>query len=300
MGTPEFALPALAALVASGHEVVAVYSQPPRPKNRGHKLTKSPVHQLAEQHGIPVCTPTSLKSEEAQAEFAALEPDIAVVAAYGLILPQAILDAPTYGCINIHPSALPRWRGAAPIQRTIMAGDATTEICMMKMDTGLDTGDVVLRSDPITIPEHMNAGALHDLLAEQSAPLLLEALEQIAGGTATTTPQSTEGVTYAEKITKEEARIDWSRPATEILSHIRGLSPFPGATTMLDGELQKIYQAAPGAGAGDVGTVLDDKLTIACSKGSIQLLEVQKPGKPRMDAEAFLRGHPVAKGTRLG
>ena len=322
MGTPEFALPTLEALVASEHEVIAAYSQPPRPKNRGHKLTPSPVHKLAEKHGIPVYTPTSLKSEEAQAEFAALKPDIAVVVAYGLLLPQAILDAPAHGCINIHPSALPRWRGAAPLQRTIMAGDDTTEICIMKMDAGLDTGDVYLRSALITIDDNMNAGDLHDMLAEQSAPLLLQTLSQIAAGNADATLQADDGVTYADKISKECCRIDWSWPAAKIHNHIRGLSPFPGAWTVLDGKVLKVYKAnivdietgeasrpsessagttSPhGQEVAKPGSIINDQLTIHCKDGTIQLLEVQKPGKPRMDADAFLRGHPVAKGAKLG
>lgn len=303
MGTPEFALPALEALIASEHNILAAYTQPPRPKGRGQKMQASPVHQLAKKHGIPVYTPTSLKSPEAQAEFAALKPDLAVVVAYGLILPQAILDAPTHGCVNIHPSALPRWRGAAPIQRPIMAGDKTTQICIMKMDAGLDTGDVYLRSDPIEIDEDMNAGQLHNLLAIQSADLLLEAIADIASGAAKVIPQSDDGVTYADKISKEEAHINWSWPAEKIHNHIRGLSPFPGATTLLNGEVLKVYKSIipPPTGKGICGVTTDNTLTITCGDGAVvQLLEIQKPGKPRMSAEEFLRGHPVAKGTKLG
>lgn len=312
MGTPEFALPTLAALIASKHEVVAVYSQPPRPKGRGQKLQPSKVQQLAEAHGIAAYHPTTLRTPEAQAEFAALGADVAVVAAYGLILPQAILDAPIYGCVNIHPSALPRWRGAAPIQRTIMAGDATTEICIMKMDAGLDTGDVYARSAQMIIADDASAGELHDTLAEQSAPLLLNTLDDIAAGDATATPQSQSGITYAEKITKEQCQIDWSQSADRIHNHIRGLAPYPGAWTMLGGEVLKVFKAGDrGLGIGDwgsndrdgmqTGVTTNDQLTIRCGDGrAIQLLEVQKPGKPRMNADVFLRGHPVATGTKLG
>ena len=306
MGTPEFALPALEALIGSAHEVIAVYSQPPRPKNRGHKMTPSPTHQLAEKHGIPVFTPTSLKSEEAQAEFAALKADIAVVAAYGLILPQAILDAPTHSCINIHPSALPRWRGAAPIQRPIMAGDTTTEICMMKMDAGLDTGDVYLRSGPITIPDDMNAGALHDLLAEQSTPLLLEALEQIANGTATATPQAKDDITYANKITKEEARIDWSKSAIEIYDHIRGLAPHPGAFfefqnerfKILEAEINQTDMSKYGFNAAP-GTVIDKHMVVACGSGLLHPYIIQRSGSKPMNVQDFLNGYKIPEGSLL-
>lgn len=301
MGTPAFALPALEALISSEHEVVSVYSQPPRPRGRGHKLQLSPTHELAQMHGIPVFTPATLKAAEAQAEFAALDADIAVVVAYGLILPQAILNAPTHGCVNIHPSALPRWRGAAPIQRTIMAGDTTTEICIMNMDAGLDTGDVYLRSETVAIAPEMNAGNLHDVLAKRSAPLLIQTLEAIASGAATATPQAEDGVTYADKIRKEESRIDWSWPAEKIKHHIRGLAPSPGATTMLGGEVLKVYSAryTNRVHHADAGTALDSSLSIACADGTVQLLEVQKAGKPRMSSEAFLRGHPVAKGAKF-
>lgn len=316
MGTPEFAVPTLEALLASNQNVVAVYSQPPRPKGRGQKLQNSPIHALAETHGIPVFTPTSLKSTDAQTELAALNADVAVVVAYGLLLPQVILDAPTHGCINIHPSSLPRWRGAAPIQRTIMAGDSSTEICIMKMDAGLDTGGVYLRSAPIPIPMDMNAGALHDQLAHDAAPLLLEVLNKIAAEKAIAAPQQLEGATYANKITKEDCRIDWNKSAEEIVNHIRGLAPHPGATCLLDGEVLKVYRARIVQNLGESsrtsevkfhGRVVEEpgdkskELTILCGDGNtIQLLEVQKAGKPRMSIDAFLRGHGVAKGSVLG
>ncbi|MBY0354667.1 MAG: methionyl-tRNA formyltransferase, partial [Rickettsiales bacterium] len=228
MGTPAFALPTLQALIDSTHEVVAVYCQPPRPAGRGQKPQPSPVQRLAEMHAIPVYYPTSLRDSEVQATFNSHAADAAIVAAYGLLLPPPILNAYRYGCINIHPSDLPRWRGAAPIQRTIMAGDADTAICIMHMDEGLDTGDVLLRK-PLTIPANSDAGWLHDWLAAQSAPLLLEALQQLQAGTACPTQQSAAGITYASKISKQEAALDWQRPAHELLQQIRGLVPSPCA-----------------------------------------------------------------------
>lgn len=308
MGTPAFALPALQALIDSDHEVVAVYSQPPRPAGRGQKLRPSAVQTLAEQHGIDVYTPTSLKSEEVQAKFAAHGADAAIVAAYGLILPPAILAACPQGCINIHPSKLPRWRGAAPLQRTIMAGDTETAIVIMQMDAGLDTGDRLAIKD-YAITEGMTSGELHDWLAGEAAPLLLDALKQLEQGGITPTPQSKKGVTYADKINKEEAAIDWSKSATDIAHHIHGLSPFPGATTMLAGEPIKIYRVAIGhpeafteASEGNViqpGTTLDDQLTIACGQGTLKILQLQRPGSKRLLKDDFLRGHPIGAGTKL-
>jgi methionyl-tRNA formyltransferase len=299
MGTPAFAVPTLEALIASPHEVVAVYTQPPRPAGRGQKLTPSPVHQLAERHGIPVLTPTSLKSAETQKAFRAHRADAAIVAAYGLLLPRPILEACPYGCINIHPSDLPRWRGAAPLQRTIMAGDTHSALCIMQMDDGLDTGDVLLRA-PFTIPDGMTAGALHDYAATASPPLLLQALEAVAAGKARPVKQATEGVTYAAKISKEEAAIDWTRPATEVRQHILGLSPFPGATFDLAGERWKALSAELAEGNGAAGVALDDALTIACGESAVRLLTVQRPGKAAMSAAEALRGHLVPAGTRLG
>lgn len=294
MGTPDFAVPTLRALHQQGHEMVAVYSQPPRPAGRGQKETSSPVQAYAEANGLPVFTPVSLKHENLP------DADVAVVAAYGLLLPKHILQAPRHGCLNVHPSLLPRWRGAAPIQRTIMAGDTETAMCIMQMDEGLDTGDILL-CEPYAIPPGTDAGQLHDTMAETGARLMLEALSQLERGTLAPRRQSTEGVTYASKIKKEEARISWELPAREILHKILGLSPFPGATFRLGEEIIKVFAAveAPGTDAAP-GTLLDDRLTIACGSGTaLRLLEVQRPGKKRMMAEEMLRGTPVPAGTKL-
>ena len=282
MGTPEFAVPTLQALIDSpDHEVVAVYSQPPRPAGRGHHETPSPTHQLALKTGIPVFTPTSLKSPEAQEQFAAHQADLAVVAAYGLLLPQPILDAYPLGCINIHPSDLPRWRGAAPIQRTIMAGDTHSAMCIMQMDAGLDTGDVLLRQ-PVRVPATTTAGELHDKMAALGAECLLKTLEM--HGRLQPYKQSAEGVTYAHKITKDEALIDWTRPAPEILHHIRGMNPYPAAQTDIAGERIKIFAA-------ELSTAPHAPLTFACGDGQhLRLTELQRPGKKRMSAEDALRG----------
>lgn len=299
MGTPAFAVPALQALIASHHTVVAVYSQPPRPAGRGLKLTPSPVHQLAQQHGIPVFTPTTLKTPEAQAELRALGADIAVVAAYGLLLPQTVLDAPTYGCINIHPSDLPRWRGAAPIQRTLMAGDTHTACCIIQLEAGLDTGPILLR-EPYTIPPGMNAGGLHDVMAELGAGQILEVLRRIESGALTSQPQSTSGVTYAEKITKDDRALDFTQPVSALLSQIHGLSPTPAATVMLNHEIIKVFWAEACAGDASLppGIVLDDALALNGVDGEgLRLLELQRPGKSRQHAAQFLQGFPVSKGT---
>ncbi len=302
MGTPDFAVPALQALLQSPHEVVAVYSQPPRPAGRGLKLTPSPVQKLAEQHAIPVFTPSSLKTAEAQAEFSQHQADIAVVAAYGLLLPQAILDAPRFGCINIHPSDLPRWRGAAPIQRTLMAGDTETACCVMQLELGLDTGPI-LRRDAYTIPPEMDAGELHRIMAEIGAQQVLAVLEQFASDTPPlATPQASEGVTHAEKISKAERPLDWSRPAIALQHHIRGLSPAPAATAEIAGETVKILRATVEAGAPQkaAGEALDDNLLINAGNGSaLRLLELQRPGKNRQTAAQFLQGIPVAKGSQV-
>ncbi len=296
MGTPDFAVPTLAALIASEHDIIAVYSQPPRPAGRGHKQQPSPVHLLAESHGIPVYHPVSLKGEAEQHAFQSLNADIAVVAAYGLLLPPPILSGTRLGCINVHPSDLPRWRGAAPIQRTIMAGDRTTAMCIMQMNVGLDTGDILLKRS-VTIPPEWNAGDLHDQMAQLGAEMILDTLAQI--GTLTPQPQSADGVTYAHKITKEQLRIDWSLPAQDVLNHIRGLAPYPAATTMLGDELLKISQARLAAGSGPAGMVLDNALLIACGSGAIQLLELQRAGKKRMSADELLRGLAIEKGTKF-
>ena len=267
MGTPAFAAVALKALLDAGHEVIAVYSQPPRPKGRGMETQKSPVHMLADEQGIAVRTPASLRSAEEGAAFAALQPDVAVVAAYGLILPKAVLDAPRHGCLNIHASLLPRWRGAAPIQRAIMAGDVRTGVTIMQMEAGLDTGPMLLKED-LPIAADMNAGALHDVLAEMGARLIVQALDQLPG--LKPVPQPAEGVTYAAKITKEECRIDWCRSVAELDRHIRGLSPAPGAFTEIDGERLTILAADLAPGSGAPGTVIDDRLTIACGEGALR------------------------------
>ena len=267
MGTPDFAVPTLAALVAAGHDVVAVYSQPPRKAGRGENLRPSPVHAWAEAHGLEVRTPTSLRKAEAQAELAALDADAGVVAAYGLILPKEVLEAPRLGCFNVHASLLPRWRGAAPIQRAIMAGDAETGITIMAMDEGLDTGPMLL-TERVPIGPATTAGNLHDALAEIGGPLMVRALAGIADGTLSPTQQPDDGVTYAAKIDKAEARIDWSRPAVELDRLVRGLSPFPGAWFEVGGERVKLLLAAPTTGSGDAGTVLDDHPTIACGDGT--------------------------------
>lgn len=300
MGTPLFALPALRALYESEHEVVAVYTQPPRPAGRGQKEQKSPVHQFADDNNIAVYTPVSLKTEEAQKEFASHKADVAVVAAYGLLLPEEILQACPSGCINIHPSLLPRWRGAAPIQRTIMAGDIITGICIMQMDVGLDTGDILLKEDNIKISNH-NAGELHDLLAEKSAALLLNALRQL--DTLKPMKQAEEGVIYAKKITKEERAINWASKAQEIYNQIRGLSPQPAAYFTYNGENIKIFSAnlveTSDNNQFPVGSTVDDELTIACEDGLLKIEEVQRPNKKRMHASEMLKSFPINKGVRL-
>jgi methionyl-tRNA formyltransferase len=301
MGTPDFAVPALRGLIESGHRIAAAYSQPPRPAGRGQQLRPSPVQQLAEQSGIPVYTPLNFKSPESIEELRALRADIAVVAAYGLLLPKAVLEAFPKGCINIHPSALPRWRGAAPIHRTVLAGDATTDICIMQMDEGLDTGDVLARK-PIDLPPRITTGALHDMLAEQSVPLLLETLSAIELNEAKPVPQSEQGVTYAVKIRKEEAQIDWTHSAEEIERKIRGLNPFPVAVTTLNGEPVKILAADWSSEGHSViaGTVVDNAFSIACGFGTLHPTLVQRAGKKPMSTAEMLRGFPVAPGTRLG
>ncbi|MBN2906785.1 MAG: methionyl-tRNA formyltransferase [Rhodobacteraceae bacterium] len=290
MGTPEFSVPVLEALVEAGHEIACVYCQPPRPAGRGKKDRPTPVHARAQALGLPVRHPTSLKGAEAQAEFAALGADVAVVVAYGLILPQAVLDAPAHGCLNIHASLLPRWRGAAPIHRAIMAGDAQTGICIMQMEAGLDTGPVLLREAMPIGPED-TTGALHDRLSAMGARLIVQALAQLSD--LAPQPQPDTGVTYAAKIDKAEARIDWTRPALEVARRINGLSPFPGAWCTVDDERVKLLRArVAGAGTGAPGQVLDG-LRIACATGAVEILEAQRPGKRPMQAEEFLRGYPL-------
>ncbi|WP_170434841.1 methionyl-tRNA formyltransferase [Ruegeria arenilitoris] len=297
MGTPEFSVPVLDALVQAGHEIAAVYCQPPRPAGRGKKDRPTPVHARAEALGLPVRHPTSLKSPEEQAAFAALKADVAVVVAYGLILPQPILDAPRHGCLNIHASLLPRWRGAAPIHRAIMAGDAETGVCIMQMEAGLDTGPVLLRQATPIGPEETTA-QLHDRLSAMGADLIVQALDRLPE--LTPEPQPEVGVTYAAKIDKAEARVDWSRPAVEVDRQIRGLSPFPGAWTQIEGERVKLFASRLSDGQGMPGEVLDDALRVACGTGAVELLRLQRAGKAAQDRETFLRGWPIPAGTRLG
>jgi len=285
MGTPEFSVPVLAALAAH-HQVVAVYSQPPRPAGRGKKDRPTPVHMRALELGLPVRTPLNFRAEEDRAAFAALGADVAVVVAYGLILPQALLDAPRHGCLNIHASLLPRWRGAAPIHRAIMAGDTETGLCIMQMEAGLDTGPVLLRATtPIGATE--TTGALHDRLSEMGARLILEALDRL--DTLTPEPQPETGVTYAAKIDKAEARIDWTRPAADLVRQVNGLSPFPGAWCLAGEERLKLLRAAPASGSGTPGQVLDG-FTVACGSGALEVLEAQREGKRPMPATEVLKG----------
>ena len=298
MGTPAFSIAPLAALISAGHEIAAVYSQPPRPAGRGHALQKSPVHAFAEANAIPVMTPKSLKSAEAQAEFAALGLDAAVVVAYGLILPQPILDAPRHGCLNIHASLLPRWRGAAPIQRAIMAGDTETGVMTMQMDAGLDTGPVLM-AERLAIGPDMNAGELHDALSPLGADLIVRTMAALERGAIAAQPQPETGATYAAKISKEETRLDWTRDAATLRNQVRGLSPAPGAWTEINGERVKVLKAALAEGAGAPGTVLDDRLTIACGTGALRLDILQRPGRGPMAADELLRGFPVPAGARL-
>jgi len=297
MGTPDFSVEALTQ-IAKAHDIVAVYAQPPRPAGRGYAEKPSPVHQAALDHGWPVFTPKSLKSADAQAAFGAHGADIAVVAAYGLILPQAILDAPKRGCINIHASLLPRWRGAAPIQRAIMAGDSQSGVTIMQMDAGLDTGPMLL-SRAVPISDATTAGDLHDTLADLGARLVLDALNGLAGGTVTATPQPADGVTYAAKIDKAEAHIDFNRPAREVLRHIHGLSPFPGAWCTAGTERLKLLHVALTDGDGVPGTVLDDKITIACGSGAVRVLTLQRAGRGAVGAADFVRGFQLPAGTVL-
>jgi methionyl-tRNA formyltransferase len=295
MGTPDFAVPALRALAEAGHEVVCVYTQPPRPAGRGKKLMPSPVQIEAERLGVPVRVPVSLRGAEAQAAFAALQADVAVVAAYGLILPQAVLDAPGHGCLNIHASLLPRWRGAAPIHRAVMAGDAETGVTIMQMEAGLDTGPML---HTVMVPvERKTTGALFDELGAVGAAAMVEVLADLAAFPAQA--QDDRQALYAPKIDKAEAKIDWTKEATAIERLVRGLAPFPGAWFDLAGERVKLLLAEVVDSAGAPGTVLDDAFTIACGSGAIRPLRLQRAGKPVLDRGEFLRGRAVAAGTRL-
>jgi methionyl-tRNA formyltransferase len=292
MGTPEFAVPTFTEIVSSGHEVVAVYTRAPKPAGRGQAERKSPIHVAAEGFGIPVMTPKSLRNEAEQIAFAAFDADVAVVVAYGLILPKPILDAPRLGCLNLHGSLLPRWRGAAPIQRAVLAGDARTGAMVMQMDEGLDTGPIAL-VDEMAIGPDMTSGELHDKMMLVGADLMGRALAALERGSLNFTPQNEEGVTYASKIDKAEARIDWSKPAQEVHNLIRGMSPFPGAWFELElgGQVTrvKVLRSTLGQGSGVPGTILPD-LTIACGDGAVRLVSLQREGKAAMDAATFLRG----------
>jgi methionyl-tRNA formyltransferase len=302
MGTPEFAVPTLTELIAAGHDIVAVYTQPPRPAGRGMAPSPSPVQKAAEAAGLPVRSPLSFKDAADREAFAALEADAAVVVAYGLILPQAVLAATRLGAYNLHASALPRWRGAAPIQRSIMAGDAATAAMVMRMEAGLDTGPVCLAEHVAILPDE-TAGELHDRLAPIGAGLMVRALAALERGALTETPQPAEGVTYAAKIDKAEARIDFAKPEREVHNLIRGLSPFPGAWfEMVHGEAReriKVLGATLADGHDAPGTILDDRLTIACGNGAVRLTRLQRAGKKPTSAAELLRGFAIPPGTRL-
>ena len=293
MGTPDFSAPVLAEIIGQGDEVVAVYSRAPKPAGRGMALRPSPVHALADRFSIPVFTPKTLRTPEAAETFRSHGADVAVVVAYGLILPKDILDAPAFGCLNLHASLLPRWRGAAPIQRAIMAGDRETGVMVMKMDEGLDTGPIAM-AERVAIGPDMTAGELHDRLSRVGADLMSRALAALSRDSLTFQPQAEAGVIYAHKIDKAESRIDWSRPAGEVHNHIRGLSPFPGAFFEADfghgPERVKALRSTVVAGAGATGALLDDELTIACGEGAVRLVELQRAGKGAMRAADFLRG----------
>ena len=297
MGTPDFAVPSLSELLANGFEVACVYTQPPRPSGRGQKLTKSPVHQFAEIMGLPVRTPQRFLRSRVIDEFQALEVDVACVVAYGQILPIRALEAPRYGCLNLHASLLPRWRGAAPVQRAVMAGDKQTGVQIMQMARGLDTGDILL-SETVPIADTDTAATLSTRLSHIGAGLWPRALAAMERGCLTPSVQSGE-VTYAHKIEKSEARIDWSRSAQELDCHIRGLSPFPGAWCEINGKRVKIHMAHIEAASGQAGQVLDGSLLIACGDGALRVTELQAAGKSKMQAEEYLRGHDLPQGTRL-
>jgi methionyl-tRNA formyltransferase len=302
MGTPDFAVPTLAEIVGGGHEVAACYTRAPAPAGRGMELKPSPVQRMAERFAIPVLTPKTLRSEEAAATFRAHAADVAVVVAYGMLLPKPILDTPALGCLNLHASLLPRWRGAAPIQRALMAGDAETGVAVMKMEEGLDTGPVAM-VERVTIGPDMTAGELHDRLAPLGADLMVRALAALSRGALTFTPQPADGVTYAHKITNEEARIDWGKPAGAVHNQVRGLSPFPGAFFMADfgkgPERTKVLRTEMVDGDGPPGALLDQRGTVACGAGAVRLVQVQRAGRPPVAAADFLRGARLPTGALL-
>lgn len=298
MGSPEFAVPTLEAIIAAGHDVACVYSQPPRPAGRGKQLSKTPVHEVAERHGIEVRTPENFRGKADVQAFADLNLDVAVVVAYGLLLPKSILDAPRLGCFNIHGSILPRWRGAAPIHRAVMAGDKITGVQVMKMDVGLDTGPVMLTATT-PISEDDTTGDVHDRLSVLGAKLMVEGLAQLEAGPVTLHEQTEDGVTIAGKVFPAEARIDWTESGAAVAAHIRGLSPFPGAWFELDGQRIKVLHARAEKGAGEPGEVIDDILLVACGEGAVRLTRLQRAGKGQMTAEEFQRGARIDRGRRL-
>lgn len=302
MGTPDFAVPTLTEIVGQGHEVVSCYTRAPAQAGRGLDLKPSPVHRAAERFGIPVFTPRTLKSDEAAEIIASHQADVAVVVAYGMILPQAVLDIPELGCLNLHASLLPRWRGAAPIQRAIMAGDAESGICVMKMEAGLDTGPVGM-VEKIAIDRDMTAGELHDRLASLGADLMVRALAALGRGGLHFTPQPEQGVTYAAKIANAEAKLNWARPARQVHDLVRGLSPFPGAFAEVDLgkglERLKVLRTALAGGAAEPGTLLDGEGTIACAEGAVKLIQVQRAGRAPMSGVEFLRGARLEPGHRF-
>ncbi|MEQ1608294.1 MAG: methionyl-tRNA formyltransferase [Hyphomonadaceae bacterium] len=298
MGSPQFSVPTLEAILAAGHDVACVYSQPARPAGRGKQLTKTAVHEAAERHGLEVRTPENFKAAADREAFAALKLDTAVVVAYGLLLPKAILEAPRLGCFNIHGSILPRWRGAAPIHRAVMAGDKITGVQVMKMDVGLDTGPVMLTATtPISGDD--TTGDVHDRLSALGAGLMIEGLALLEAGPVTLHPQAEEGVTIATKVNPAEARIDWARPAADVSAHVRGLSPFPGAWFDLDGQRIKVLHAKTEPGRGKPGEVLDDGLLVACESGAVRLTRLQRAGKGQMTAVEFQRGARISGGRHL-
>jgi len=298
MGTPDFAVPTLVELAARGHEIAAVYTRAPKPAGRGMDVQHTPVEQEARRLALAVHTPRTLKDDEAEAAFRAHNADAAVVVAYGLILPKSVLEAPRLGCFNVHASLLPRWRGAAPINRAIMADDAESGVTIMKMDEGLDTGAMAM-AERVPIGPDMTAGDLHDALSRLGADVMLRALAAAERGSLALTPQPAVGVTYAEKISKNETRINWSRPWKQVHDHIRGLSPFPGAWFEIEGVRVKALRSTKGDGSGAAGTMLDNRLTIACGAGAVRLTQVQRAGKQPMAADEFLRGTPVKPGMRV-
>lgn len=302
MGTPDFAVPTLTEIIGQGHEVVACYTRAPAQAGRGLDLKPSPVQRVAERFGIPVFTPKTLKSEEAVETIASHQADVAVVVAYGMILPQAILDLPELGCLNLHASLLPRWRGAAPIQRAVMAGDAESGVCVMKMEAGLDTGPVGM-VESLAIGPDMTAGELHDRLAPLGADLMVRALAALGRGGLRFTPQPEEGVTYAAKIGNAEAKLNWARPAKQVHDLVRGLSPFPGAFSEVDlgkgPERLKILRTALAGGAAEPGTLLDGEGTVACAEGAVKLLQVQRAGGRPVTGAEFLRGTKLMAGAKL-